>query len=140
MVATAAGFRILSPDEAITAVRSRAPLHAAAVLDFPLDVSAAESISKRILDTLAPKAIVVIEKGRPGRGLLYDREHSEGRSILNEGEMFEDAYGLELADFARAVLHGTELAAGPEESLGELRTALAMYRSAGSRQWEKVWD
>jgi predicted dehydrogenase len=51
-----------------------------------------------------------------------------------------DAYGLELADFARAVLDGTELAAGPEESLGELRTALAMYRSAESRQWEKVWD
>lgn len=84
--------------------------------------------------------IVVIEKGRPGRALLYDREHPEGRSILDEGEMFEDAYGLELADFARAVLDGTELAAGPEESLGELRTALAMYRSAESRQWEKVWD
>jgi len=45
-----------------------------------------------------------------------------------------------LADFAHAVQHGTELAAGPEESLGELRTALAMYRSAESRQWEKVWE
>ena len=86
------------------------------------------------------EGIIVIEKGRPGRALLYDREHPEGRSILDEGEMFEDAYGLELADFARAVLHGTELAAGPEESLGELRTALAMYRSAESRQWEKVWN
>jgi predicted dehydrogenase len=84
--------------------------------------------------------IVVIERGRPGRALLYDREHSEGRSIVEEGEMGGDAYGLELADFLRAVQHGTELAAGPEESLGELRTALAMYRSAESRQWEKVWD
>jgi hypothetical protein len=36
------------------------------------------------------------------------------------------------------VLYGTDLAAGPEESLGELRTVLAMYRSAKSGQWEKV--
>jgi len=45
-----------------------------------------------------------------------------------------------MADFAQAVLEGTPLAAGPEESLGELRTALAMYRSAESHKWEKVWD
>ena len=29
--------------------------------------------------------------------------------------------------------------AGPEESLGELRTALAIYRSAASGGWEDVW-
>jgi hypothetical protein len=38
------------------------------------------------------------------------------------------------------VLYGTELAASPEGSLGELRTALAMYRPAESRRWETVWD
>jgi predicted dehydrogenase len=50
------------------------------------------------------------------------------------------SFGYELDDFARAVLEGKNLEAGPEYSLGELRTALAIYRSAESRQWEKVWD
>lgn len=84
--------------------------------------------------------VVVIEKGHAGRALLYDQAHPQGRDLLEESEMREDAFGLELADFCRAVLDGTELVAGPEESLGELRTALAIYRSAESRQWEKVWD
>ena len=44
-----------------------------------------------------------------------------------------------LADFERAVLDGAPLAAGPEQALGELRAALAIYRSAASRRWEKVW-
>ena len=46
----------------------------------------------------------------------------------------------ELTDFAAAVLHGRELAAPAEASLGELRTALAMQRSTESRCWEPVWD
>ncbi len=32
------------------------------------------------------------------------------------------------------------LEAGPEQSLGELRTALAIYRSAVSGKWESVWS
>jgi predicted dehydrogenase len=85
------------------------------------------------------KGEIVIEKGRDGRALLYDRENTSGRVILPDGETRASAFGLELADFARAVSTGADLVAGPEESLGELRTALAMYRSAESRQWEKVW-
>ena len=53
---------------------------------------------------------------------------------------YPQSFGPELADFAAAVLDGTPLAAGPEESLGELRLALAIYRSAETHQWEKVWD
>ncbi len=49
------------------------------------------------------------------------------------------SFGYELRDFSRAVLEGKTLAASPEYSLGELRTALAIYRSAESGQWEKVW-
>ena len=49
------------------------------------------------------------------------------------------SFGYELHDFSRAVLEGKPLEAGPEYSLGELRTALAIYRSAESKQWEKVW-
>jgi UDP-N-acetyl-2-amino-2-deoxyglucuronate dehydrogenase len=89
---------------------------------------------------IGTEGIIVIEKGRDGRALLYDREKRQGCEILEEGETRGSSFGLELADFARAVLEGTPLVAGPEESLGELRTALAMYRSAENRQWEKVWD
>jgi hypothetical protein len=62
-VATAAGFKILSPKEALAAARSRAPLHAAAVLDFPIDFHDAEKGAENLLDSLPAGAIVVIEKG-----------------------------------------------------------------------------
>ena len=50
-----------------------------------------------------------------------------------------DSYGFEINDFSLAVLESKALEAPPEYSLGELRTALAMYRSVESRNWEKVW-
>ena len=50
------------------------------------------------------------------------------------------SFGPEIADFAAAILDGKTLAAGPEYALGELRTALAIYRSAESGKWESVWD
>ena len=62
-VATAAGFKILSPAEALAAARSRAPLHAAAVLGFPTDFDAAAKVADHLLDSLPVGAIVVIEKG-----------------------------------------------------------------------------
>ena len=54
-----------------------------------------------------------------------------------EGKM--RSYGAEIADFASVVLDGTDMAATPEHSLGEFRTAKAMYRSVESGRWEKVW-
>jgi hypothetical protein len=46
----------------------------------------------------------------------------------------------ELAGGGLAVLPRFELdTVPPEYSSGELRTALAIYRSAQSGQWEKVW-
>jgi UDP-N-acetyl-2-amino-2-deoxyglucuronate dehydrogenase len=83
---------------------------------------------------------IVIEKGREGRVLFFDRDTPKGRDIMPEGKGHKAGFGLELDDFSYAVLEGRPLAAGPEYSLGELRTALAMYRSAESRRWEKVWD
>jgi hypothetical protein len=38
------------------------------------------------------------------------------------------------------VQHGTKPSASAEYALGELRCALAMYRSAISGRWEKVWE
>jgi predicted dehydrogenase len=50
------------------------------------------------------------------------------------------SYEGEWRDFEAAVLDGTPLAAPAPYALGELRAALAMYRSAASRRWEPVWD
>jgi predicted dehydrogenase len=84
---------------------------------------------------------IVSERGYPGRLLLFNKEHPDGK-VLKENKWDGDgrlaSFGYELADFAQAVLTGSPLAAPPEYSLGELRTALAIYRSAKSRQWEKV--
>ena len=51
-----------------------------------------------------------------------------------------DSYGKELQDFSNTVLDGSPLSAEPEFSLGELRTALAIYRSVQSGRWESVWS
>lgn len=84
---------------------------------------------------------ILIERGQQGRLLLFDKAHPDGEVLLtNKWEGRQASFGYELADFAQAVLTGTPLAASPEYSLGELRTALAIYRSAKSKQWEKVWD
>ncbi len=78
--------------------------------------------------------------GRGGRVVKYVREHESGVVLMTDVEQGRrDSFGHELNDFANAVLHGTALQAEPEDSLGELRTALAMYRSAESRHWEAVW-
>ncbi|MEZ4678469.1 MAG: Gfo/Idh/MocA family oxidoreductase [Caldilineaceae bacterium] len=86
---------------------------------------------------------IISERGYPGRLLLFNKAHPEGKVLkanLWDGDGRLAAFGYELADFAQAVLTGTPLAASPESSLGELRTALAIYRSAASKQWERVWD
>ena len=71
---------------------------------------------------------------------LHNADHPDGERVLFEARGRADSYGLELADFADAVLDGRRPAAPAEESLAELRTALALYRSADSGRWERVWD
>ncbi len=84
------------------------------------------------------KGEISIEHGRDGRMLLFNPEHPDGKEIMKTAPGKIASYGLELRDFSDAVLHGTELQAPPEYSLGELKTALAIYRSVESRTWEKV--
>ncbi len=81
---------------------------------------------------------IVSERGGPGRLLLYDAAHPDGEVVLDSLDGRRDAFGVELDEFSRAVLHGAPLTAGPADSLGELRTALAIYRSARSGGWERV--
>jgi predicted dehydrogenase len=73
-----------------------------------------------------------------GRVTVHDDASPRGRRVGEPAGYFK-SYGGEFADFAAAVLEARPLAAGPEEALGELRVALAMYRSADTRCWEKVW-
>jgi UDP-N-acetyl-2-amino-2-deoxyglucuronate dehydrogenase len=70
---------------------------------------------------------------------LHDGSDWKGTKIGEQGGYLR-SYEAELHDFVRAVQHGTPPAATAEYALGELRLALAMYRSAETKQWEKVWS
>ena len=83
------------------------------------------------------KGEITIE--RPGRVILWTAEHQSGEQVGEVGGYLR-SYPGEFADFAAAVLDGKPLAAGPEAALGELRVALALYRSAETKRWEKVWE
>jgi len=82
---------------------------------------------------------IVVESAMGGRLVLYDANHRRGHQV-QEPQGYMKSYGPELLDFSQAVLDQQPLAAGPEQALGELRTALAMYRSVESKRWEKVWE
>lgn len=84
------------------------------------------------------KGELVIDSSFGGGMRLYDAQHRHGRTLM-EPQGYAKSFGPELEDFSCAVLDGKTLEAGPEQALGELRIALAIYRSAASRQWEKVW-
>lgn len=83
---------------------------------------------------------IVIEHGTEGRLLLVNAAHPQGQVVMRTFPGKVDSFGAELHDFSLAVLEGKPLAADPAFSLGELRTALAMYRSVTSGRWEKVWQ
>ena len=82
---------------------------------------------------------ILIDGGFAGGIRIFDADHREGK-LVQEPQGYAGSFGPELADFAAAVLDGKTLEAGPEQSLGELRTALAIYRSAASGKWESVWE
>ena len=82
---------------------------------------------------------IIIERGREGRLMLYSKDHPEGLNVMSSAQSKAASYGLELDDFSKHVLDGSNLAAQPEYAMGELRAALAMYRSVRSGRWENVW-
>jgi UDP-N-acetyl-2-amino-2-deoxyglucuronate dehydrogenase len=81
---------------------------------------------------------VVIKGGFEGGLTLVNRQHPDGVDVDGE-HGYAASFGPQLADFEAAVLDGKQPEAAAAASLGELRTALAMYRSAQSGKWEKVW-
>ena len=83
---------------------------------------------------------LTINAGLDGAELwLWDAENPKGKKLFSSSG-YTESFGPELADFAGAALKGNTLAAGPEQALGELRAALAIYRSAESGRWEQVWS
>ena len=72
-----------------------------------------------------------------GRVVLYDGGEARGE-VVGEGNYFM-SYERQIADFEGAVLDGTVPAASAAFAVGEVRAALAMYRSVTSRRWEPVW-
>ncbi len=82
---------------------------------------------------------LVIHDGAEPGVTLVNRQHPEGIRVGEPGG-YAASFGPELADFEAAVLDGKAPEAPAEASLGELRTALAIYRSAESGRWESVWE
>jgi predicted dehydrogenase len=72
-----------------------------------------------------------------GRVKLYDGSDPRG-TVVGQGGYLQ-SYERQITAFEAAVLDGVAPPAGAEYSLGELRGALAMYRSAASGRWEAVW-
>mmetsp|Transcript_120568 Transcript_120568/g.375390 ORF Transcript_120568/g.375390 Transcript_120568/m.375390 type:complete len:386 (-) Transcript_120568:103-1260(-) len=77
---------------------------------------------------------VVVESS--GSVRLFSADHPDG---LDVPAPRLHPHGGVLRDFALAVLQGREPAASARDSLGELRAALAMYRSDRTRSWESVF-
>lgn len=72
-----------------------------------------------------------------GRVKLYDGSDPRG-TVVGQGRYMQ-SYESQIAAFEAAVLDGVVPPVRAEFSLGELRGALAMYRSAESGRWEAVW-
>ncbi len=114
------------------------------VASFVLMITAAPTARQdafRITGT-AGEIVIGVDELRIGQMqvMLHNAQHPNGVGVGDDlPRGYLRSYEGEFRDFADAVLHGRSPAAGPELSLGELRTALAMERSAQSRRWEKVW-
>ena len=85
------------------------------------------------------KGELQITSGREGQLIIYNDENPRGQVVMNAVIGKINSYGEEIKDFCQVVLDGKTMAAPPEFSLGELRTALALYKSIKSGTWEKVW-
>ena len=81
--ARAAGFAVLSVEEASACVHSHAPLHAVSVLSFPVDAEEARTESERLIEDLNPRAVVVVEKGSANRkGVIHNARGMDTTSSM----------------------------------------------------------
>jgi UDP-N-acetyl-2-amino-2-deoxyglucuronate dehydrogenase len=107
------------------------------VASYDLMIAAAPVASQHVFRITGTKGEIVI-------GLmnvtLHNAAHANGLRVGGDvPQGYFLSYEGQFHDFAAAMLHGTPLAASAEFGVGELRTALAMQRSAETKRWEKVW-
>lgn len=114
------------------------------VASFDVMITEAPIARQDVFRITGSKGEILIGADEVGPGrmqvVLYDATHPKGIRVGDDvlrGYLL--SYEGEFRDFADAVLRGSVPAAGPEFSLGELRTALAMERSTQTKQWEMVW-
>ncbi len=85
----------------------------------------------RCLSSRSPAVVPRVVIDALGRVKLYDGSDPRG-TVVGQGGYLQ-SYEYQIAAFEAAVLDGVVPAVGAEYSLGELRGALAMYRSAAVR-------
>ena len=73
-----------------------------------------------------------------GEVRLFDGSDWQG-TVMGTGNYMDSYIGV-WNDFEAAVLDNKPLEADAQYSLGEVRAALAITRSAQTHQWEKVWS
>ena len=92
----------------------------------------------RVLGTLGEVRVVNSEAGNAEPDVvLFTDENPHGKVI--EHPEYKEHHGLLLEDFASTILHGKTQGVGAEDSLGESLTAMAIYRSDESGEWESVF-
>lgn len=81
--ACAAGFAVVTPEQAIAAFKSPAPLHAAAVLGFPTDEAQAAEEARRLIQVYRPKALLSIEKGSANeKGIIHNARGADTTACM----------------------------------------------------------
>jgi len=81
--ARAAGFAVLGLDETMRCAQSPAPLHAASVMGFPVDVSDAQKASGQLVRQLDPKAVLAVEKGSANeKGVIHNARGMDTTSTM----------------------------------------------------------
>ena len=104
-VLTGAGFRVLPPDQAMAAIDSPSPIHAAAVLPFPAEMDAARAEARRLLDSYQPAALIAIEKGGMNdQGVIHNARGADTSAdmakvdLLFQAGLAEGVYTLGIGD------------------------------------------
>ena len=85
----------------------------------------------------------MIEGQFEGGALLFTQDEPNGVSIVGDARGFVSSYTPQMQDFCAAWASGQGTAAlmrPPAFAVGDLTTALAIYKSARTGKWENVGD
>ena len=126
--ACAAGFAVLTPEQAVDAFKSPAPLHAAAVLGFPTDGEAARAEAQRLIEAYRPKAVISIEKGSANeKGIIHNARGADTTECMAKiDKLVKEARGADIVSIG--IGDG-----GNEVGMGLIADAVRKYVPYGKR-------